>query len=62
MSLPDRDLTFAAAHVKAYHSISYADAFAAALARKHDATLVTGDPEFQKVEGLIRIEWLTGGE
>ncbi len=37
-----------------------ADAFAAALARRHNATLMTGDPEFQKVEGLIRVEWLAG--
>ncbi len=58
---PDRDLTFTAAHIKANHPISYADAFAAALAWVQDATLVTGDPEFQKVEGLIRVEWLTGG-
>lgn len=58
----DRDLTFAAAHLKANHPLSYADAFAAALARQQDATLVTGDPEFQRVEGLIRVEWLTGRE
>lgn len=59
---PDRDLTFAAAHLKAHHPISYADAFAAALAQRQDATLVTGDPKFQKVEGWIRVEWLTGKE
>lgn len=39
----DRDLTFAAAHIKANHSLSYADVFAAALARVQGATLVTGD-------------------
>lgn len=55
----DRDLTFAAAHLKARYPISWADAFAAALAQKLSATLVTGDPEFRKVEALVEIEWLT---
>ncbi|MBO9369730.1 MAG: type II toxin-antitoxin system VapC family toxin [Chloroflexi bacterium] len=59
--LADRDLTFAAAHLKARYPISYADAFAAALAQKLSATLVTGDPEFRKVEAVVEIEWLTNG-
>lgn len=57
--LADRDLTFAAAHLKARYPISYADAFAATLAQKLSATLVTGDPEFRKVEAVVEIEWLT---
>ena len=31
---------------------------AAALARRHKAELVTGDPEFKQVEGEIKIAWL----
>jgi ribonuclease VapC len=54
----DRRQTFAAAHLKAHHAISYADAFAAALAEGLAATLLTGDPEFRKVEAHIAIEWL----
>jgi len=54
----DRKQTFAAAHVKAHHAISYADAFATALAAGVTAVLLTGDPEFRKVENLITIEWL----
>ncbi len=54
----DRDLTFAAAHIKANHPLSYADAFAVALARRLDAGLITGDPEFRAVESLVRVEWL----
>ena len=50
--------TLAAAHIKANHALSYADAFAAALALTLDATLITGDPEFQTVSGEISIEWL----
>ncbi len=54
----DRKLTFAAAHLKARHSISYADAFALALAQQQQAILLTGDPEFHQVESLVSIEWL----
>lgn len=48
----------AAAHIKAHHAISYADAFAVALAQELDATVVTGDPEFKRVESLVQIRWL----
>ena len=54
----DRRLTFAAAHIKAHYRLSYADAFAVALAQQTQATLLTGDPEFRAVEHLITIEWL----
>ncbi|MFP4344817.1 MAG: type II toxin-antitoxin system VapC family toxin [Anaerolineales bacterium] len=50
-----------AAHIKARYPISYADAFAAALAQELGATLVTGDPEFHAVEHLVTVEWLTEG-
>lgn len=53
-----RDAVLAAAHVKARFPISYADAFVVAAAQEHDATIVTGDPEFDAVKGLARIEWL----
>lgn len=48
----------AAAHLKARHHISYADAFAVALAQELGATLVTGDPEIREVENLVGVEWL----
>jgi ribonuclease VapC len=44
--------------LKAQYPISLADAFAAALAQSLDATVVTGDPEFKRLEDLVRIEWL----
>ncbi len=47
-----------AAHVKAHHAISYADAFAVALAQELDATIVSGDPEFRQVESLVQVLWL----
>ena len=48
----------AAAHMKALHQMSYADAFAVALAQEFGATVVTGDPEFNSVEHLVSVEWL----
>jgi len=48
----------AAAHVKAHHAISYADAFAVSLAQEFDATIATGDPEFKQVESLVHVLWL----
>jgi len=31
---------------------------AAALAQEHGAALVTGDPEFRALGGLLTVEWL----
>jgi len=47
-----------AADYKSRHKISYADAFAAALAKQRNAELVTGDREFQALESEIQIHWL----
>jgi predicted nucleic acid-binding protein len=52
------DLVRQAAIFKGTRKISYADAFAAALAKIKNAELVTGDREFKQVEDEIRIEWL----
>jgi ribonuclease VapC len=54
----DLDLTRRAAEYKASHKMSYADAFAAALAKEEKAELVTGDPDFKSVEKEIKIRWL----
>ena len=47
-----------AAKIKAEYPLSFADCFAAALAWKQDAPIVTGDPEFKKIEHLVTVEWL----
>jgi ribonuclease VapC len=52
------DLVIAAADFKMEYAISYADAFAAALADRTGATLVSGDPDFDQVLGRIQIEKL----
>ena len=55
------DLVWEAAEIKARNPLSYADCFAVAAARREGAALVTGDPEFKRVEGMVRIQWLTRG-
>jgi ribonuclease VapC len=52
------DLIFRAAEYKPQYAISYADCFALASAIEHKAILVTGDPEFKKVEHLVDIAWI----
>ena len=45
----------ASANIKAQYAVSYADAFAIALAQELGATLVSGDPEMKSVEPLVTI-------
>ena len=54
----DWNLTKEAARFKRAGRIAYADCFAAALAKRHDAPLVTGDPEFKPLEDRISILWV----
>ena len=56
----DDELLQKAGWLKAIYPISYADAFAAAMAIIHNSSLLTGDPEFKKLEKKesISIEWL----
>ena len=55
-----RRLTLEAARLNGRYALSYADCFAAALARQLDAAVVTGDTEFEQLEGdgVVEIEWL----
>ena len=54
----DRHTVFLAAHFKARYPMSYADAFAVALAKTRSAELLTGDREFKAAEAEIKIHWL----
>ena len=54
----DIKLAHQAAIYKASHKMSYADCFAAALAKIRKGTLVTGDKDFKQVEDDIRMSWL----
>ncbi len=53
-----KDLTREAARLKAAKRMSYADCFAAALAKRMKADLYTGDREFREVEHAVRIVWI----
>ena len=54
----DWKLSRQAGAYKSKNRMSYADCFAAALAKEQKAELVTGDKEFRQVESDIRIRWL----
>jgi len=55
---PSDELIWKAGEIKADYPISLADCFAVATALERDATIITGDPEFKKVEHLVKIEWI----
>lgn len=55
---PSSEIILSASEIKAEYAISYADCFAVATAIKFSASIITGDPEFKKVQHLIKIEWV----
>lgn len=54
----DEQSVLSAAHIKANHALSYADAFVVAASQRESAIILTRDQEFQTVEELATIEWL----
>jgi len=54
----DNQTVLTAAHIKANHPISYADAFVVVAAQKLNGIIMTGDPEFLDITEFARIEWL----
>jgi ribonuclease VapC len=54
---PTFDEIWNAAFLKGSFAISYADAFAAALAQKYNCPLMTGDPELRTVDHL-ELDWI----
>lgn|SRR5574341_875329 len=54
----DWAVTKTAAAFKAKGKMSYADCFAAALAKNKQASLITGDPEFKQVSKDIKVHWI----
>lgn len=55
----DEELAKKAGQIKAQHAIPLADSFAAATAQKLEARILTSDPDFQKLEQEIQIEWIS---
>lgn len=54
----DMQLAREAACFKAIKKISYADCFAAALAKIRKGEVITGDKEFRAVENEVKISWI----
>jgi PIN domain nuclease of toxin-antitoxin system len=55
----DDALVRAAADIKAHGGLSFPDAFAAASARQLGCPVLTGDPEFERAEGMgVVVRWL----
>lgn len=54
----DLELSKRAAEFKASKKMSFADCYAAALAKLRRAELVTGDRDFKQVEGEIKVMWI----
>jgi predicted nucleic acid-binding protein len=54
----DLELVRQAAMFKATRKMSYADCFAAALAKIKNAELITGDREFKQLAREVKIHWL----
>jgi len=54
----DWEIAHQAGKFKAKNKMSFADCFAAALAKQKKALLLTGDPEFKQVESEVTIHWL----
>ena len=54
----DMQLAREAGRFKATRKMSYADCFAAALAKIHKGEVITGDKEFKAVENEVKIAWI----
>lgn len=52
------EIVYQAAELKGIYPISFGDCFALAGAINYRATIVTGDPDFKKVQHLVEIEWV----
>jgi predicted nucleic acid-binding protein len=57
---PTQDDIMAAARIKASHAIAFGDAFAIALAKSEEASVITGDEEIRRC-GLVKVDWVGAG-
>lgn len=58
----NEEILLNAADIKARHKVSLADAFAAATAKVLDASVMTGDEEFEELEKEVPVIWLRKGD
>ena len=54
----DESIALSAARLKSSYPIAYADCFAAAIAKRFDAAVLTGDPEFKVLKDEINVEFI----
>ncbi|GER94850.1 PIN domain-containing protein [hot springs metagenome] len=47
-----------ASEIKARYPLSYADAFCIELAKDMNLPIITGDPEFRSVKGIVEVVWI----
>lgn len=47
-----------ASEIKAKYPLSYADAFCIELGKDMNLPIITGDPEFKSVKGIVEIAWI----
>jgi ribonuclease VapC len=52
------EATRVAAELKARFGLPYADCFAASLARRKDAPVLTADADFKAVKGLVTVQFI----
>ena len=52
------EATRVAAELKAQFGLPYADCFAASLARRKDAAVLTADADFKAVKGLVTVQFI----
>ena len=55
----DDQLVREAAEIKAENPVAYADAFCIATAKRVTGQILTSDPEFKAVEGIVFVRWIT---
>lgn len=54
----DRELVYQASRIKGQYAVAYGDCFAAALAKREECPVLTGDKEFQKLNKEIQVSWI----
>ncbi len=55
----NRTITYQAARLKAKYAVAFGDCFAGALAMINQALVLTGDPEFKKLEEEVPVNWIS---
>jgi predicted nucleic acid-binding protein len=54
----NKEQAYEAAKLRGEFRIAYADCFAVALSVRLDAAIVTGDPDFKKLQKRVSIQWI----